>query len=477
MLSIIDTSILKEEHYVIQKYSVYQPDRRPDTKALGVKCQTKKNVVLLEDMEPFSSKVHGLSKNHHGSIFVDGANTVVISKQHIMEQLREHLTSHIVVTKGRYGNRFMLQSTGIPQGSVLSSLLCNFYYGDIERRLLGKRFNQHASATPDISTNVHSVDLLARMVDDFLLVSTNLDDMEHFFATMYRGDRDLGVNINKDKTCSSISLKIADEDTIGNASTHVDIQGLNLCSHNFPWCGMLFDVTTGEVRIDFTRFVDGKGRDTLTVDTVNQKGEHLFANMKQFVKPRCLAILYDPTINGSKVRVINYYQLMAYAAVKTAEYLKYLRLHTPDTNSRDKGAIFINAPFLLHCVEHTISFATDLINARVNTKQNSATRTSEQQCVKTNLTRRPIFFLPRSLTIWLGWRAFHDVFRRQLSNDYQSFAATEIRPRMNDAGVMFTDFSQVTTTGKKNYLYDLSRIERIVQQALGDIDLSKLVSH
>jgi hypothetical protein len=428
-----------------------------------LKCQTKKDVGLLEEMEPFRSKVQALSKQYRGSIFVDGVNTVVISKQQIMEQLQEHLRSHVVVTKGRYGNRYMLQSIGIPQGSVLSSLLCNIYYGDIERRLLGTRFNQHISTTPDALTHGDQKDLLTRMVDDFLLISTKLDDLEHFFVTMYRGDRDLGVNINKDKTSSSVALQIEDA-TIGNPP-----------EAHFPWCGMLFDTTSGEVRIDYSRFIDGKGGDTLTVDHVNNCGEHLLANMKLFVRPRCLPILFDSNINSSRVRIVNYYQLMVYAAVKTTEYVKHLRRDTPDRTASENDAIFTNSQFLLQCIEHTILFATDLINARVNATGKKCEQSSDESHLQKKSRSRSRFFLPRTLSIWLGWRSFYDVLVRQKRSAYQSIANTELCSRMNEAGTIF-DTTNVLTK-KKNLLYDSHSIQRIVKQALDDIDLSKLMSN
>lgn len=46
-----------------------------------------------------------------------------------MKQLRQHLFSHIVRMNH---SQLYTQIKGIPQGSVLSPLLCNLYYGGIE---------------------------------------------------------------------------------------------------------------------------------------------------------------------------------------------------------------------------------------------------------------------------------------------------------------------------------------------------------
>lgn len=39
-------------------------------------------------------------------------------------------------TRNKIGKDYFRQVVGIPQGSVLSTLLCSFFYGDLERRHL-----------------------------------------------------------------------------------------------------------------------------------------------------------------------------------------------------------------------------------------------------------------------------------------------------------------------------------------------------
>jgi hypothetical protein len=40
-------------------------------------------------------------------------------------------------SRAQIGNDFYRQMVGIPQGSVLSSLLCSFFYGDLENAHFG----------------------------------------------------------------------------------------------------------------------------------------------------------------------------------------------------------------------------------------------------------------------------------------------------------------------------------------------------
>ena len=52
-------------------------------------------------------------------------------RQEIIALLEEHITENLV----KIGNEYSRQVVGIPQGSVLSAILCSFCYGDLERRV------------------------------------------------------------------------------------------------------------------------------------------------------------------------------------------------------------------------------------------------------------------------------------------------------------------------------------------------------
>jgi hypothetical protein len=69
-----------------------------------------------------------------------------------MQLLREHITTNLVkvtfpflllpflppslTLHSQVGGRLFRQKDGIPQGSILSSLLCSLFYGDMERKKL-----------------------------------------------------------------------------------------------------------------------------------------------------------------------------------------------------------------------------------------------------------------------------------------------------------------------------------------------------
>ena len=58
-----------------------------------------------------------------------------------------------------------------PKGSILSTLLCNYFYGNLESTLLADQYCNSADS------------LLLRMVDDFLLITTAPQGKEGFICS------------------------------------------------------------------------------------------------------------------------------------------------------------------------------------------------------------------------------------------------------------------------------------------------------
>lgn len=53
-----------------------------------------------------------------------------VSRDKIVQLLEEHITQNMV----KIGGHYYRQRVGIPQGSILSTMLCSFFYGDLERK-------------------------------------------------------------------------------------------------------------------------------------------------------------------------------------------------------------------------------------------------------------------------------------------------------------------------------------------------------
>jgi telomerase reverse transcriptase len=137
-----------------------------------------------------------------------------------MELLQEHIERNVV----KIGKRFYRQKTGIPQGSVLSSILCNFFYAELERDVLDFALGDDC--------------LLLRLLDDFLLISTKEEHAQRFVRVMHRGHPEYGVVVKPAKS-------LANFDVITDDGRRIPTSGSDRA---FLYCGVCIDTTTLEVR-------------------------------------------------------------------------------------------------------------------------------------------------------------------------------------------------------------------------------------
>jgi telomerase reverse transcriptase len=357
----IAEKIITQEEYCVQRYDVLHP-----FPAVGRVIKRPRRVVgKVETVEPLHN---GKQDDFRRCVVVDPVNMTIAKKENLLKQLREHLISHLVTIKGRYGDRYLIQSTGIPQGSILSTMLCNFYYGAIERRLLPD-FTDSSNST----TASHDAKLLIRMVDDFLFATTNYSSAVNFLEVMTAGDPSLGASINKDKTKVSHPIEIE-----GKLLKPVKDGSFGY----FPWCGMLFDLGSGAVRIDYDRLVDCDIGSGLTVERGGHEGQRFCSALKTFIRPRCIPILFDSFINDLQTQIINFYQMHVHCAAKAAAYLR-----SSDMVSTS------NVNFLVETIDSAIKYGYTLINDRL------------RQADK-NLS----LGFSRNMSLWIGWSAFSGVF-------------------------------------------------------------------
>lgn len=81
----------------------------------------------------------------------------------------------------------------------MSTHLCSFFYADMERRYLRFTAAEDCVSRNDLVSSLalalaeffsfRSEQMLVRLVDDFLLITTNKDKAVEFVRTMHRGER------------------------------------------------------------------------------------------------------------------------------------------------------------------------------------------------------------------------------------------------------------------------------------------------
>lgn len=141
------------------------------------------------------------------------------TKDDLMYLLREHIERNVV----RIGKRFYRQKTGIPQGSVLSSILCNFFYAELERDILDFALGDDC--------------LLLRLLDDFLLISITEEHARRFVQVMHQGHPDYGVVVQPAKSLANFDVTIATGERVATTGS----------GGKFPYCGVCIDTTTLEI--------------------------------------------------------------------------------------------------------------------------------------------------------------------------------------------------------------------------------------
>lgn len=177
------------------------------------------------DFENFDQFVDTrLAKGKKSTIFVDNVVQTTQRKDALLDLLEDHVERNIV----KIGKKFFRQKVGIPQGSVLSSLLCSCFYAELEREHLGFLSDDES--------------ILLRLIDDFLLITTNQNHAKRFLQVMHGGLEEYGVKVNPAKSFVNFEITVNESRV---PQIHRDTA--------FPYCGSMIDTKTLEITKDRDR--------------------------------------------------------------------------------------------------------------------------------------------------------------------------------------------------------------------------------
>ncbi|KXX74891.1 Telomerase reverse transcriptase [Madurella mycetomatis] len=207
--------IPRQSRYRLSKHVEVKPLETASGSGPGVKVTKRWHTVAQAsgDARTFLEKIEeSLAGNKKDTVFIDSA----VQKMHDTRDLLALTTAHIGQNLVRIGKKYYRQKCGIPQGSVLSSMLCNYFYADLERNHLG--FLQADDC------------LLLRLIDDFLLITTDREKAMLFFEIMHKGLPKYGMTVNPGKSLANFSLTV---------------RGMNVSrlddGERFPYCGLWID--------------------------------------------------------------------------------------------------------------------------------------------------------------------------------------------------------------------------------------------
>lgn len=229
------------------------------------------------------------------TIFVDSVVQTSQIKEKLLDLLEEHVERNVI----KIGKKFFRQKEGIPQGSVLSSLLCSFFYAELERECLGFLDGRDG--------------VLLRLVDDFLLITTNKGHAERFLGIMHDGSEKYGVRVNPGKS-------LVNFDTVVGGLRIPRLTG----GMKFPYCGNLIDTKTLEITKDRDRRKGTVMADSLTVELSRAPGRTFHRKALNAFKIQTHVMFLDTTFNSQRTVLSTIYQNFMEAAMKFYRYAKCL---------------------------------------------------------------------------------------------------------------------------------------------------------
>lgn len=243
----------------------------------------------------------GTESTRRDTVIVDTSAGKNHAANSLMGLLKEHVQNSLI----QIGKKFYRQRNGIPQGSVISSLLCNYFYGEMEQEVL------HFLS--------HDQNLLLRFTDDFLLISTKSESALRFLEAMMAGQPKYGLTVNPTKSLVNF------EATVNGIK--MPRLGDSLL---FPYCGTLIDTHTLSVRKDRDHLYKKGGElaiscrvsDTLTTESSKSPGQIFNRKILTFLRLQTQKINLDIELNTTQVVLLGIYTSFMETAMKMYSYIK-----------------------------------------------------------------------------------------------------------------------------------------------------------
>ncbi|CAK7356998.1 unnamed protein product [Dovyalis caffra] len=312
------------------------------------------------------------------------------------EQLLFNLTEHVKRNVLQFDDKFYLQGQGIPQGSILSSLLCSLYYGHLERNVIfpfledlsRRHCNQDASAVEsDSRDKVVSPPhyMLLRFIDDFFFVSTSEKQAAGLFSELRSGFWDYNCFMNEEKFCLNFDTEHVSG--LQSKKLYVGEDGISF----LRWSGLLLNSCTLEVQADYTRYLNNHLKSTLIVCWQGEPCKHLERKLCNFMRPKCHPIFFDSNINSAPVVRLNIYQAFLLCAMKFHCYVSDMSFHCQ-----------LSARFYANMIERSLRYMYILIKRRMRS-------------ILIGSCFLPILQLEDGEVEWLGLNAYIQVLKRKQS--------------------------------------------------------------
>ena len=308
--------------------------------------------------------------NNSSGVLIDLASPSRVHKTRITELLREHLRRNVV----RSGGVYLLQKIGIPQGSVLSTLLCGVFYAHLEKAHglgdirggdaggAGVAGSIGAGTSADKTHTNRPYEkpqpVLCRWTDDLLFLSGDRVRAEGFLQSAIDGFKAYGCVLNPGKTKLNFGLS-KDKGTPTKSKS---------VAKYVAWCGLLIDSSNLELTADYTRYAGDFVREAVTTTGRFGAGKAVgnpFATLSRrliyYLRPKCITILYDSSVNSPLTCRVNVYQNFLLAAIKTHCFLVASSSSGGNTcmgkkSGESSSSGYLSSPNMLHAITSGVEY-------------------------------------------------------------------------------------------------------------------------
>lgn len=313
LLKILET-IVEQNDYSISRFTTlfHARDR--------VMRRFAKEAKGAEEFATFPEIAFQLADVLRKVVFVDQVRPLAESRSAVLALLREHVKENII----KIGKSYYRQDIGIPQGSVLSTLLCNFFYGNMEKAELA------------FTAEAHS--LLLRLVDDFLFITTERDDAERFLRKMHAGHPEYGCFVSTDKTLVNFDVALAGDQAVKRVPP----------KSMFPWCAYLLHQKCLEVQYDYSRLAGCHLTNLMSVRKHQKPGEAFLKAMLLAMRIRTNIIFFDTSFARLRIVYLNIYQAFQFVAMK---YHAYITIWKPSIGRNPSFFLEVIHRIIAHCFQ------------------------------------------------------------------------------------------------------------------------------
>ncbi|XP_067111466.1 telomerase reverse transcriptase [Osmerus mordax] len=319
-------SPVQEETFSVRRYAKVWANFHEGLKKTFVrKADFLEDTVAFTNMKAFVMSLQTKGKVHN-AILVEQHFSLDLQGKDVLEFFTQMLTGSVV----QFGKKMFRQWQGIPQGSVVSSLLCCLCYAHMENFLF-KNLTEKGGH-------------LMRLVDDFLLITPDLNQAQTFLKTLLAGVPQYGCVVNPQKV--AINFPMSEDQGVCPETRVLPAHCL------FPWCGLLLDTRTLDVYCDYSSYAGLSLRYSLTVGPALSAGKQMRRKLMGILRLKCHALFLDLKTNSLEAVYKNLYKLVL---------LHACRFHVCAQSLPFGQKVSQNPVYFLHLIWNMAEYTNQLI--------------------------------------------------------------------------------------------------------------------